>query len=55
MEANLISSSRTDIIGLGMGRTAKATDLKRYFPVDDKTVIINGNRTHGIRLGSKMK
>ena len=55
MKANLISSSRTDIIGLGIGRTAKATDLKRYFSVDDKTVIINGKRTHGIRLGSKMQ
>lgn len=41
--------------GLGMGRTAKATDLKRYFSVDDKAVTIDGKRTHGIRLGPKMQ
>lgn len=36
---------------LNVGRTAKATDLRHYFKVDEKTVTIEGRRMHGIRLG----
>lgn len=37
--------------GLGIGKTAKATDLKQYFEIEETNVIVNGKKVHGYKIG----